>query len=62
MNESGLFIDLSKIKKSRNEVAIPITAIGHYRDMDKVYDLRDEIEEYKLYLVYSQKSWRMEVK
>jgi len=60
--KEGLFIDLSKIKKSRNEVAIPITAIGHYRDMDKVYDLRDEIEEYKLYLVYSQKSWRMEVK
>lgn len=59
--KEGLFIDLLKIKNSRNEVAIPIAAVGHYRDMDKVYDLRNEIEEYKLYLVYSRKLWKLEV-
>ena len=57
----GLFIDLSRIIKSKTELKIPITAIGHYKDMDKVYDLRDEISDYKVWLVYSnsKKLWKL---
>jgi len=57
--KEGLFIDLSKLQKSKVETKIPITAVGHYRDMDQVYDLRDEIIDYKIWLVYSDKSWRL---
>lgn len=35
----GLFIDLTKTIKYKGKLRVPITAIGHYTDMDKVYDL-----------------------
>lgn len=55
----GLFIDLSRVIKSTVELRIPITAIGHYTDMDRVYDLREEISDYKVWLVYSKKLWKL---
>ncbi|TJY41995.1 peptide ABC transporter permease [Cohnella pontilimi] len=55
----GLFIDLSRVIKSTTELKIPITAIGHYTDMDKVNDFREEIKDYKAWLVYSKKSWKL---
>ncbi|MDQ0896174.1 hypothetical protein QFZ80_000002 [Paenibacillus sp. V4I7] len=57
--KDGLFIDLSRVIKSKVEFKIPITAIGHYRDMDKVYDFREEISDYKVWLVYSKKLWKL---
>lgn len=57
--KEGLFIDLSKIKKGKGEIQIPITAVGHYRDMDRVYDLKDEITDYKIRLVYSKSAWKL---
>jgi hypothetical protein len=57
--KDGLFIDLSKAIKSSVEFKIPITAIGHYTDMDKVYDFREEIRDYKVWLVYSKKLWKL---
>ncbi|MCL6604579.1 MAG: hypothetical protein K6T94_17075 [Paenibacillus sp.] len=54
----GLFIDLSKSTKSNTDIKIPITAIGHYTDMDKVYDFKNEIIDYKAWLVYSKKTWK----
>ncbi|OPH62178.1 hypothetical protein BC351_02810 [Paenibacillus ferrarius] len=55
----GLFIDLSKTVKNSIELKIPIAAIGHFTDMDKVYDFREEISDYKVWLVYSKKSWKL---
>ncbi|MCD9024161.1 hypothetical protein [Cohnella silvisoli] len=55
----GLFIDLSKVIKSKVELKIPITTIGHFTDMDKVYDIRDEISDYTVWLVYSKKLWKL---
>ena len=57
--KEGLFIDLLKIEKNKFEIKIPVTTVGHYRDMDKVYDLKDEITEYKFWLVYSKKKWKL---
>lgn len=57
--KEGLFIDLSNIKKSKSEIKIPITAVGHYTDMDKVYDLKNEITDYKVWLVFSKKTWKL---
>ncbi|WP_314589199.1 hypothetical protein [Paenibacillus terrigena] len=57
--KEGLFIDLSKIKKSKTGIMIPINVVGHFRDMDKVYDLKEEIIDYKTWLVYSKKSWKL---
>jgi len=54
----GLLIDLSKIQKSKAELRIPITFIGHDIDMDGVYDFRKEIRDYKVWLVYSKKVWK----
>lgn len=54
----GLFIDLSKTTKTKIGINIPITAVGHYTDMDKVYDFKDDISEYKAWLVYSRKTWK----
>ncbi|WP_419879624.1 hypothetical protein [Brevibacillus centrosporus] len=56
---AGLFIDLSKIVNNSVALKIPITAIGHYTDMDKVYDFREEITDYQVWLVYSTKSWKL---
>ena len=56
---AGLFIDLSKIVNNSIELKIPITAIGHYTDMNKVYDFREEITNYQVWLVYSTKSWKL---
>jgi hypothetical protein len=55
----GLFIDLSRAIKSTFEFKVPITAIGHYTDMDKVYDFREEVSDYKVWLVYSKKLWKL---
>ncbi|MDQ0878930.1 hypothetical protein QFZ77_007589 [Paenibacillus sp. V4I3] len=55
----GLFIDLSKTIKNSIELKIPIAAIGHFTDMDKVYDFREEISDYKVWLVYSKKLWKL---
>ncbi|WP_442600735.1 hypothetical protein [Paenibacillus sp. KN14-4R] len=54
----GLLIDLSKITKSKTDIKIPIAAVGHYTDMDKVYNFKEEITEYKVWLVYSKKTWK----
>lgn len=56
--KNGLFIDLSRVIKSKVELRIPITAIGHYTDMDKVYDLREVIIDDKVWLVYSKMLWK----
>jgi hypothetical protein len=32
-------------------------AVGHYTDMDKVYDMRLEIEHYPLILRYERENW-----
>ncbi|AIQ15013.1 hypothetical protein [Paenibacillus durus] len=56
--KQGLFIDLSKINKNRIEIKIPITTVGHYTNMDKVYNLKDEIIDYKTWLVFSKKKWK----
>lgn len=55
----GLFIDFSKIMKNSNELKIPIAAIGHFTDMDKVFNFRKEISDYKVWLVYSKKLWKL---
>ncbi|WP_172254265.1 hypothetical protein [Saccharibacillus deserti] len=57
--QEGLFIDLSKIQKGKDEIRIPFTAVGHYRDMDSVYGLKDEITDYPIRLVYSKQSWKL---
>jgi len=56
---TGLFIDLSKIVSNSVECKIPIAAIGHYTDMDKVYDFRDEITNYQIWLVYATNAWKL---
>lgn len=56
---AGLFIDLAKIVNNSDELKIPISAIGHYTDMDKVYDFREEINEYQIWLVYATNSWKL---
>ncbi|MGG4345804.1 hypothetical protein [Paenibacillus lautus] len=55
--KEGLFIDFSKIVKSRASISVPVTTVGHYLDMDKVYEFRDEITEYKVWLTYSNRKW-----
>ncbi|MBP3962903.1 hypothetical protein [Paenibacillus lignilyticus] len=55
----GLFIDLSKAIKDAAEYKIPLTAVGHFTDMDKIYGLRDGITEYNAWLVYSEKAWKL---
>ncbi|WP_052675853.1 hypothetical protein [Paenibacillus sp. IHBB 10380] len=57
----GLFIDLSKIIKTRGKLKIPIASVGHYTDMDKVYDFKEHIDEYKVIIEYSNvnKSWKV---
>jgi uncharacterized LabA/DUF88 family protein len=55
----GLFIDLSRLIKSRAELKVPITTISHFTDMDEVYNFRKEVRDYKLWLVYSQKLWKL---
>lgn len=57
--KEGLFIDLLKLKQSKAEVMIPLTAVGHYRDMDKVYELRSEMMDCKIWLVYSEDNWKL---
>lgn len=59
ITNDGLFIDLSRAIKSRAELKVPITKIGHFTDMDEVYNLREEVRDYKLWLVYSKKSWKL---
>ena len=56
--KEGLFIDLLKLEKSNAEIMIPLTAVGHYRE-DQVYDLRSEIIDYKIWLAYSDTTWRL---
>lgn len=55
--KEGLFIDFSKIVKSKASISVPVTAVGHYLDMDKVYEFRDEITEYQVWLTYSNRKW-----
>lgn len=55
----GLLIDLSKIQKNKAELRIPVSFIGHDIDMDSVYDFRKEIRDYKVWLVYSKKVWKL---
>lgn len=57
--KEGLFIDLSKLQKSKTEIMIPLTAVGHYRDMDQVYDIRSDIIDYNIWLAYSDTTWRL---
>ncbi|MUT66737.1 hypothetical protein [Paenibacillus sp. NEAU-GSW1] len=57
--KDGLFIDLSNVIKSRTQLKIPMTAIGHWTDMDQVYNLREEINHYQIWLLYSNKVWRI---
>jgi hypothetical protein len=59
VTKEGLFIDFAKIDNSRVALKLPITAVGQHTDMDKVYDLRDEIKEYKVCLAYSGKKWEL---
>ncbi|WP_168124007.1 hypothetical protein [Paenibacillus sp. HB172176] len=59
LTEKGLFINLSKIRKDNDIIQIPITEVGHYREMDSVYDLKDKITEYKMWLHYSKNSWKL---
>ncbi|WP_160497769.1 hypothetical protein [Paenibacillus dendrobii] len=57
----GLFIDLSRIVKTRVKVKVPLTGIGHHTDMDRVYNFREEIKDYKIFIEYSEtkKSWQL---
>jgi len=57
--EDGLFIDFSRVIKSTVELKIPITFIGQLTDMDKVYDFREKIIDYKVWLVYSKRMWNL---
>ncbi|MCR8656625.1 hypothetical protein [Paenibacillus endoradicis] len=57
--KEGLFIDFSKLEKTKFEIRIPITAVGHYMDMDAVYNLKDEITDYKIWLVHRNREWRL---
>ncbi len=57
--KEGLFMDFSKIVRSRVSLRLPITAVGHYQDMDKVYEYRDEITEHKLWLSYTNRKWSL---
>lgn len=54
-----MFIDLSRIKRDQNDIQIPINVVRHYRDMDKVYRLKDEIKDGKAWLVLSKESWKI---
>lgn len=38
-------------------IQFPITVIGHYLDMDKVYDCSDEVTEDKAWLSYTNREW-----
>ncbi|WP_435164186.1 hypothetical protein [Paenibacillus glycanilyticus] len=55
----GLIIDLARITMGTKEIAIPLSQIGHYTDMDHVCEMRAEISDYKAWLVYSNKSWKL---
>lgn len=55
----GLFIDFRSVIKNRTQVRLPVTVVGHYTDMDKVYSLRDEIDIYKIWLEYSKETWKL---
>jgi len=57
--KEGLFIDFSKLETNKLEISIPITAVGHYMDMDAVYDLKDAISDYKIWLVQRNREWRV---
>lgn len=57
ISKEGLFIDFSKMEINILEIRIPFTVIGHYMDMDKVYDLKDEITDYNTWLVQKNKEW-----
>ncbi|SDX03659.1 hypothetical protein [Paenibacillus sp. CF384] len=55
----GLYIDLSKAIMDTAEYKIPIAAVGHFTDMDNVYELRNKICEYSTWLVYSKSVWKL---
>lgn len=57
--KEGLFINFSKLVTNKLEIRIPITAVGHYMDMDAVYELKDEITDYKIWLVQQNREWRL---
>lgn len=55
----GLFIDFTRVQMNRTSVRVPFTTVGHFTDMDMVYDLRDEIDNYMVWLEYSKKNWTL---
>ncbi|AZN41867.1 hypothetical protein [Paenibacillus albus] len=57
--KNGLFINLSRVINSKVELKIPITTVGHYTDMDRVYKLREEISDDEVWLVYSKRLWKL---
>ena len=52
---NGLLIDFKKIIKNRNEIRIPVSEVGQFTDMDKVYDMRSEITDCNTWLIFSNK-------
>ncbi|MBM7569259.1 hypothetical protein [Paenibacillus sacheonensis] len=57
--KEGLLIDLSRMKKSKTEIQIPITAVGHFTDMDNVYELKEAVTDANVKLVYSKQTWKL---
>jgi len=59
LTREGLLIDFAKVQKSKIGVMLPITIVGHDTDMDNIIKLKDEISEYKIWLEYSRKAWKL---
>jgi hypothetical protein len=53
----GLFMDFAKITKNKHELKIPVALIGCSTNMDKVYDHRDVLAEYNMWLVHTRNGW-----
>lgn len=57
----GMFIDLLEVVENETGFKIPIAFIGHFTDMDHVYDYRSKITDAKIWLVHSIDGWKLDL-
>lgn len=55
----GLFIDFLRMEIEDSRIRVPIATVGHHRDMDLVYGLRDRTPDVRAWLDYADGKWKL---